>query len=157
MSPAANISGCTDAVVAIAAEDNPCTEPSSEVPDENGVIVMTCIGVQPGNAWNPQEAVLVDWFGTDIVIESAVHPGGPYVEIERRRAAPKCADECTTYFSSWIDGQNLGGPNDVLISSLSHNRWDGSPSWVYRPTFHLVAPPPDRPTSAMRCELGHCR
>jgi hypothetical protein len=99
-----------------------------------------------------------DWFGTDVVIESAVHPAGPYVEIERRRAGLKCANtECATYFSSWIDGQNLGGPDDVLISSLSHNRWDGEPSWVYRPTYQVVFPPPDDPTAAMRCGLGHCR
>ena len=43
------------------------------------------------------------------------------------------------------------------ISSLSHNRWDGEPSWVYRPTYQVVLPPPDDPTSAMRCGLGHCR
>ncbi len=99
-----------------------------------------------------------DWFGTDIVIESAVHPAGPYVEIERRRAWPKCDDTtCNTYFSSWIEGQNAGGPTDVLIASLSHNRWDGEPSAVYRPTFQVVFPPPDEPTSAMRCALGHCR
>ena len=97
-----------------------------------------------------------DWFGTEIVIESAVHPTGPYVEIERRRVVPKCADACTTYFSSWIDGQNLGRPHDVLIASLSHNRWDGAPSWVYRPTYQVVFPPPDEPTAAMRCGLGHC-
>ena len=99
-----------------------------------------------------------DWFGTDIVIESAVHPAGPYVEIERRRAGAKCDHtECTTYFSSWIDGQNLGGPHDVLITSLSHNRWNGEPSWVYRPTYEVVFPPPDDPNAAMRCGLGHCR
>ena len=99
-----------------------------------------------------------DWFGTDIVIESAVHPAGPYVEIERRRARAKCDHtECNTYFSSWIDGQNLGGPHDVLIASLSHNRWNGEPSWVYRPTYAVVFPPPDDPNAAMRCGLGHCR
>lgn len=99
-----------------------------------------------------------DWFGTDIVIESAVHPAGPYVEIERRPAATKCANtECNTYFSSWIDGQNLGEPGDLLISSLSHNRWDGQPSSVYRPTYQVVLPPPNHPAAAMRCRLGHCQ
>ena len=98
-----------------------------------------------------------DWFGWEIVIESAVHPTGPYVEIERRTTRPKCGiTECNTYFSSWIDGQNLGGPSDVLIASLSHNRWDGEASSVYRPTYQVVLPPPDDPTVAMRCGLGHC-
>lgn len=98
-----------------------------------------------------------DWFGSEIVVQSALHPAGPYVDTERRSAVRKCGiTECTTYFSSWIDGQNLGRPNDVLISSLSHNRWDGEPSWVYRPTYEAVAPPTDEPTAAMRCGLGHC-
>jgi hypothetical protein len=109
-----------------------------------------------------------DWFGTDIVIESAVHPAGPYVEIERRRAGAKCDHtECTTYFSSWIDGQNLGGSHDVLITSLSHNRWNGEPSWVYRPTYEVVYLPTRRPqrcnalwpralpvVSSRRCRAG---
>ncbi len=99
---------------------------------------------------------LDDWWGSEIVIESAVHPTGPYVEVERRRVTPKCAVECNTYFSSWIDGQNLERPNDPLIISLSHNRWDGEASYVYRPTFDVVIPPPDQPTTAMRCSLGHC-
>ena len=55
------------------------------------------------------------------------------------------------------EGQNLGGPHDVLITSLSHNRWNGEPSWVYRPTYEVVYPPPDDPNAAMRCGLGHCR
>jgi hypothetical protein len=98
-----------------------------------------------------------DWFGNEIVIHSAVHPGGPYVEVDRRAAPRKCdITDCTTYFSSWIDGQNLGGPRDLLITSLSHNRWDGTPSWVYRPTYDVVAPPAAAPTAAMRCGLGHC-
>lgn len=99
---------------------------------------------------------LDDWWGSEVVIESAIHPTGPYVEVERRRVSPKCAEDCNTYFSSWIEGQNSGGPNDLLIVSLSHNRWDGEASHVYRPTFDLVAPPPDQPTVGMRCSLGHC-
>jgi hypothetical protein len=97
-----------------------------------------------------------DWFGSEIVIESAIHPIGPYFEVERRTAARKCVAECNTYFSSWIDAQNLGRPNDPLIISLSHNRWDGLPSHVYRPTYDIVLPPPDQPTVAMRCILNYC-
>lgn len=99
-----------------------------------------------------------DWFGREIVIRSAVHPAGPYVELERRQAGLKCDwTRCNTYFSSWIEGQNAGGPTDAMIASLSHNRWDGEPSTIYRPTYHVVLPPADAPTAAMRCGLGHCR
>lgn len=97
-----------------------------------------------------------DWFGSDIVIESAIHPTGPYTEIERRTGALKCTPDCNSYFSSWIDGQNLGDPNAPLIVSLSHNRWDGLPSEVYRPTYDIVLSPPDQPTVAMRCSLNYC-
>ncbi len=97
-----------------------------------------------------------DWWGSEIVVESAVHPAGPYTLVQRLEAERKCADECNTYFSSWIDGQNLQRPGDPLIISLSHNRWDGEASHVYRPTYLHVSPPTDQPTSAMRCALGHC-
>ena len=96
-----------------------------------------------------------DWFGSEIVMESATHPVGPYTEVERRTAARKCLSDCNSYFSSWIDGQNLGGLNDPLTFSLSHSRWGGEPSYVYRPTYDVVLPPPDRPTVAMRCTLGY--
>ncbi|MFK7919568.1 MAG: hypothetical protein AB8G14_15945 [Ilumatobacter sp.] len=99
---------------------------------------------------------LDDWWGQFVVVESARHPTGPYEVVEQRRVSPKCSPGCNTDFSSWIDGQNLGGPNDLLIMSLSHNRWDGEPSSVYRPSYDLVAPPPDQPTTARRCSLGHC-
>ncbi|MGB3734110.1 MAG: hypothetical protein WA964_04080 [Ilumatobacter sp.] len=97
-----------------------------------------------------------DWWGTEILIESAVHPTGPYTTVERRPVSPKCAVDCNTYFSSWIEGQNSGRPNDPLIISLSHNRWDGEASYIYRPTYAVVAPPADQPTVAMRCSLGYC-
>ena len=99
---------------------------------------------------------LDDWWGSEILIESAVHPTGPYTTLERRPVDRKCAPGCNTYFSSWIDGQNLERPNDPLIISLSHNRWDGEASHVYRPTYSVVSPPTDQPTVAMRCTLGHC-
>jgi hypothetical protein len=58
-----NISGCTEALVAIADPDDPCDEASSIDPEdyENEQIVMTCLPVSPGNAWNPQEGALRDW------------------------------------------------------------------------------------------------
>ena len=125
--------------------------------------------VRPAGRWTmPSQFVLKngrwlaitkidDWFGREVVVRSAVHPAGPYVEVDRRPAIPKCGNtECNTYFSSWIEGQNAGGPDDVLIASLSHNRWNGEPSTVYRPTFQMVFPPANAPSAAMRCGLGHC-
>ena len=99
---------------------------------------------------------LDDWWGSEILIESVVHPTGPYTTVERRRATTKCEVDCNTYFASWIEGQNADRPNDPMIISLSHNRWDGEPSHIYRPTYDVVAPPADQPTVAMRCSLGHC-
>ena len=58
-----NIAGCTDAIVAISDPADPCDEPSSDEPNEDGQIIMTCIGVSPGNAWNPQEGALQEWIG----------------------------------------------------------------------------------------------
>ena len=59
------IRDCTTALVAVADPDDPCDEPSSDLPDEDGQIIMTCLGVSPGNAWNPQEGALEEWIGPD--------------------------------------------------------------------------------------------
>lgn len=99
---------------------------------------------------------LDDWWGSEIVVERAVHPVGPWIEIDRRQVREKCVDDCNTYFSSWIEGQNNQRGASPLIASLSHNRWDGAPSWVYRPTFFTVEPPSDQPARAMRCQFGQC-
>ena len=61
-----NISDCTDAIVAIAEPTDPCNEPSSLEPDENGQIILTCIQVQTGNALNPQLKALEEWIGGDL-------------------------------------------------------------------------------------------
>ena len=98
-----------------------------------------------------------DWWGDEVIIEAAVHPTGPFVELERRRVSAKCARECNTYFASWVDGQNNAGPTDAMIMSLSHNRWDGEATHIYRPSFEVVLPPETSAAApAMRCSLGHC-
>jgi hypothetical protein len=63
-----NIYDCTTALVAIADPSDPCDEASSSDPADydGGQIVITCIGVQTGNAWVPQEGALEDWLGDDI-------------------------------------------------------------------------------------------
>jgi Flp pilus assembly protein TadG len=62
-----NIANCHDGIVAVADEDNPCEEPSSEDPADypDGIVAMTCLSVEPGNAWGPQETALEDWIGPD--------------------------------------------------------------------------------------------
>jgi hypothetical protein len=110
--------------------------------------------VKKNNRWMAITKV-DDWWGDEILVESAIHPGGPFTEVARIEAREKCAD-CNSYFSSWIEGQNDNSPDAPMIGSLSHNRWDGEPSSVYRPTFFVVEPPPDQPAAAMRCALGQC-
>ena len=63
-----NIRNCHDGVIAIAPPDEPCDEASSEDPAdyEDNVVVMTCLDVQTGSAWMPQETALEDWMGEDI-------------------------------------------------------------------------------------------
>jgi hypothetical protein len=39
---------------------------------------------------------------------------------------------------------------------LSHNRWDGITTEVYRPTFGVVAEPAEQMLQADRCSLGYC-
>lgn len=56
-----NISGCTNAIVAIAEPEELCEDPSSDEPDDDGQIVMTCLQVQPGAAWTPEETALEEW------------------------------------------------------------------------------------------------
>ena len=95
---------------------------------------------------------LDDWWGQRVIVERALHPAGPYQFYDERWPAVKCADDCNHYFASWI-------PTDTpstLTFGLSHNRWDGVASWVYRPTFHTINAPGWQPTAASRCQLGQC-
>jgi hypothetical protein len=99
---------------------------------------------------------LDDWWGDEIVVEQARRPTGPFDEIARFRAQPKCDVDCNTYFASWADGQNDEVGDAPLTVSLSHNRWDGTATSFYRPTFFHIDAPPDIAASADRCVLGHC-
>jgi hypothetical protein len=96
-----------------------------------------------------------DWWGSKIYVEMADRATGPYGRVATITPALKCAD-CNTYFASWAEGQTGGGPASPLMVSLSHNRWDGLPSSLYRPTFFTIPPPPNLPAVADRCRIGHC-
>ncbi len=93
-----------------------------------------------------------DWWGKQIVVEQAPRPTGPFAVTRTLSPQPKCPDDCNTYFASWVPG-----PSDAtMIFGLSHNRWDGIPTHVYRPTFGAVTAPPWTPSHADRCNVGHC-
>jgi hypothetical protein len=110
----ANISGCTDAIVAIANADDPCDEPSSLVPNEDGQIILTCIQVQPGNALNPQMAALDDWIGDEDIDDhwlddgedGCTNPKGCPSNSSSRRIIPLALFDPAHYAASGATGSN---------------------------------------------------
>ncbi len=107
--------------------------------------------------WTGDEFLAVtkegDWLGSTIYLDRAPAAQGPWSNYGRMPAIPKCAPSvCNTYFASWIPPVLPGGD---LVVGLSHNRWDGRPSSVYRPTFLQVPTPGDHPF-ALRCSLVDC-
>jgi len=93
-----------------------------------------------------------DWWGDRVVVEYALRAVGPYSVIAQWVPATKCAVDCNNYFASWIPSAVSG----QLLYGLSHNRWDGIASEVYRPTFGTFPAPPQRLLPAERCSLGYC-
>lgn len=93
-----------------------------------------------------------DWWGDRIVVEQADRAVGPYRIVGEWRPPTKCAVDCNNYFASWIPSADAG----QLLYGLSHNRWDGILSEVYRPTFGAITAPAYRFSPADRCSLGYC-
>ncbi len=93
-----------------------------------------------------------DWWGDRILIERSDRPTGPFVVVADIAAVPKCAVDCNTYFASWVPSPDP----DQLIFGLSHNRWDGIATEVYRPTFSAVPAPAYTMSPADRCSIGQC-
>ena len=93
-----------------------------------------------------------DWWGDRIVVEHSLRPVGPYSVVSQWAPATKCAVDCNNYFASWIPSAVPG----QLLYGLSHNRWDGIATDVYRPTFGTFPAPPLRLLPAERCSLGYC-
>ena len=93
-----------------------------------------------------------DWWGDRVVVEQANRAVGPYRIVAEWRPPTKCAVDCNNYFASWIPSQTPG----QLLHGLSHNRWDGVTTEVYRPTFGVITEPPQRMLPADRCSLGYC-
>ena len=83
------------------------------------------------------------------------------VRRDRATHAPRrsaTAPTCNTYFSSWIEGQNLGRP-DRRADRIAVPQPVGRRTLVrcIDRRIQVVFPPLDEPTAAMRCGLGHCR
>lgn len=78
-----------------------------------------------------------DWWGDRILVERASRAIGPFTIVADIAAIPKCAIDCNTYVASWIPSPD---PTRLVIG-LSHNRWDGIATEVYRPTFASVEAP----------------
>jgi len=81
-----------------------------------------------------------DWWGTTIEFGVAELPTGPFSLVATVDQPLKCsADDCNTYFASWVPWTDSSGAN---IWSIGHNRWNGAETSshlsTYRPTFHTV-------------------
>ena len=107
--------------------------------------------VRVSNVWMAITKV-GDWWGDRILIERAERAVGPYSVVATIPLSPKCAIDCNTYFASWVPSSLPG----QLIFGLSHNRWDGIATEVYRPTFTAIVAPTYTTSGAQRCSLGHC-
>jgi hypothetical protein len=128
-------------------------DPSAAVPilDTADRMVNASQFVRVANVWMAITKV-GDWWGDRIMIERAERAVGPYSVVASITTTPKCAVDCNTYFASWIPPSLPG----QLVYGLSHNRWDGIATDVYRPTFAAIAAPPYATSTAQRCSLGHC-
>jgi len=93
-----------------------------------------------------------DWFGRLIYVETAGRPTGPFERLQTIVAPVKCPQDCNTYHASWIPTSGA----DRLTIGLSHNRWDGILSTVYRPSYFSIPVPTFRFADADRCSIGHC-
>jgi hypothetical protein len=75
-----------------------------------------------------------DWFGQTIHLDRAPTPRGPWKNVAVV-PAPTLGPTAThnTYFASFV-----GGTRAAYVVGLSNNRWDGTLSSAYRPTFRTI-------------------
>ena len=85
-----------------------------------------------------------DWWGDTIYLAASSSATGPFRIYDEIPAPVKCP-ECNSFFASWLPAAAARRTDDRFVMSLSHNRWDGVISSLYRPTFHRVAAPPHLP------------
>lgn len=82
-----------------------------------------------------------DWWGDTIYVSHSATATGPFEVVHEIAAPTKCAVDCNSFFSSWIPAAAVDAGPGQYVYSLSHNRWDGVVSALYRPTFHAVRAP----------------
>lgn len=82
-----------------------------------------------------------DWWGDTIYFSRAEHPGGPFVVYDTIVAPVKCV-ECNSFFASWVPRAAVDHPPNTFVFGLAHNRWDGTITSLYRPTYDVMPAPP---------------
>jgi hypothetical protein len=75
-----------------------------------------------------------DWWGSKIYLDTAPGPTGPWTTTAALDATAPDPDE-NTYFASIVTANDGNGH---VVVGLSHNRWDGDRTSLYRPTFQTV-------------------
>jgi hypothetical protein len=85
-----------------------------------------------------------DWWGKRIYVDVASRPTGPWVTVAVLDATADDRDE-NNYFANVVAVEG-----DTLLIGLSHNRWDGRHSDIYRPTFRTL----ELPARSSDPELG---
>lgn len=88
-----------------------------------------------------------DWWGDTILLSASTSPAGPFRVYDTIAAPVKCT-ECNSFFASWIPAAAVRRAAGSFVISLSHNRWDGVATSLYRPTFHRVDAPTHLPAGA---------
>jgi len=81
-----------------------------------------------------------DWWGDTIYVHWSDRPTGPFQLVASIPEPRKCP-ECNTFFADFVPPRAVARPDGTLVFGLAHNRWDGTVSAWYRPTFHEVRAP----------------
>ncbi|MEZ5297901.1 MAG: hypothetical protein R2697_16985 [Ilumatobacteraceae bacterium] len=82
---------------------------------------------------------LDDWWGRTITFGRSTSPTGPFVQFAAVPEPLKCSRlECNTFFATWVPTAAASRPENTLGWMISHNRWDGRVTAIYRPSFHTI-------------------
>ena len=101
-----------------------------------------------GRAVNPTQVAVVDdrfiavtkvddWWGSDIRLDDAPTPFGPWTTYGTMTVEARCA-ECNTYFASIVP---FGASDETFTIAVSNNHWNGDVIEHYRPSVVEVAIP----------------
>lgn len=104
--------------------------------------------VDTGNDINPVEVTFDgskfvaiskpgDWFGDTVAIYTSTSATGPWTKVASVTATTKCDPaSCDTYWASLMPWRDAAGN---LVWALSHNKWEGGITPVYRPTMQATS------------------